>query len=759
MLENNLDITNSLNTNENNSEDNEVKKYDFNKEESLKRIVLTLSNELNLKEDIVSKIINLLDEGNTVPFIARYRKEVTNNTDDVTLRNFEERLKYLRNIEERKETILNAIYLKDKLTKELENEIKSTFVLSTLEDLYRPYKEKRVSKAKKAIEKGLEPIKAVILKNRYVDDFYNSYLESFVNEEKGVKSKEEALEGAKDIIKEEFSDDPKFRKYIKESIYNYGLIEVKLKESKDNTLTNVKSKYDTYKDFENKINKLKPYQILAIFRGNKEKELSFSFSYDKDRLISYMSYHYIKTNNIYFEDIISECIKDSLNKSILPSITNEIENDLFTFAEDRSIEVFKKNLKELLLYPPLKNKKVLGFDPGFRTGCKYAYVDTLSIPHEVGTVYITSGSKEQVEKGKKEIATLIKKYDIDYIALGNGTASRESEEVLNVMLKEYNLNSTKIFIVNESGASVYSASKLGEEEFPELSVEKRSAISLARRIIDPLAELVKIEPKAIGVGQYQHDMNQTKLNDALSNVVEDCVNKVGVRVNNASISLLNYVSGVSKTLAKNIYEYRKENGDFKSRNDLKKVKMMGEKAFTQCAGFLKVEDSEEILDNTMIHPERYNDAKLILKEVNCDLKNDSYEERVSKLNSLNKTKFLNEHKDMILETLEDILSELKNPGRDIRDEMEIVTLDNKVKDIKDLKVGMVLNGTIRNIMDFGMFIDINVHQDGLVHISEASDSYIKNLSDIFSISQVVKVKVISLDLDRKRIGLSIKQAK
>ena len=753
MLEKtNLDITNN---NINNNEDNLDKKYDFNKEESLNRITLTLSNELSLKEDIVNKIINLLDEGNTVPFIARYRKEVTNNTDDVTLRNFEERLKYLRNIEERKETILNAIYLKDKLTKELEEEIKSTFVLSTLEDLYRPYKEKRVSKAKKAIEKGLEPIKITILKNRRVDDFYSSYLESFISEEKGVKSKEEVLEGAKDIIKEEFSDDSKFRKYIKESIYNYGLIVVKLKDNENNA----KSKYDTYKDFENKINKLKPYQILAIFRGNKEKELSFSFNYDKDRLINYMSYHYIKTNNIYFEDIISECIKDSLNKSILPSVTNEIENDLFTFAEDRSIEVFKKNLKELLLYPPLKNKKVLGFDPGFRTGCKYAYVDTLSIPHEVGTVYITSSSKEQVEKGKKEIATLIKKYDIDYIALGNGTASRESEEVLNKMLQEYNLVKTKIFIVNESGASVYSASKLGEEEFPELSVEKRSAISLARRIIDPLAELVKIEPKAIGVGQYQHDMNQTKLNDALSSVVEDSVNKVGVRVNNASISLLNYVSGVSKTLAKNIYEYRKENGDFKSRNDLKKVKMMGEKAFTQCAGFLKVEDSEEILDNTMIHPERYNDARLILKEVNCDLKKDSYEERITKLNSLNKTKFLNEHQDMILETLEDILNELKNPGRDIRDEMEIVALDNKVKDIKDLKVGMVLSGTIRNIMDFGMFIDINVHQDGLVHISEASDSFINNLSDIFSINQVVKVKVISLDLERKRIGLSIKQAK
>lgn len=753
MLEKtNLDIRNN---NINNNEDNLDKKYDFNKEESLNRIILTLSNELSLKEDIVNKIINLLDEGNTVPFIARYRKEVTNNTDDVTLRNFEERLKYLRNIEERKETILNAIYLKDKLTKELEEEIKSTFVLSTLEDLYRPYKEKRVSKAKKAIEKGLEPIKITILKNRRVEDFYNSYLESFVSEEKGVKSKEEALEGAKDIIKEEFSDDPKFRKYIKESIYNYGLIEVKLKDNENNA----KSKYDTYKDFENKINKLKPYQILAIFRGSKEKELSFSFSYDKDRLINYMSYHYIKTNNIYFEDIISECIKDSLNKSILPSVTNEIENDLFTFAEDRSIEVFKKNLKELLLYPPLKNNKVLGFDPGFRTGCKYAYVDTLSIPHEVGTVYITSSSKEQVEKGKKEIATLIKKYDIDYIALGNGTASRESEEVLNKMLQEYNLVKTKIFIVNESGASVYSASKLGEEEFPELSVEKRSAISLARRIIDPLAELVKIEPKAIGVGQYQHDMNQTKLNDALSSVVEDSVNKVGVRVNNASISLLNYVSGVSKTLAKNIYEYRKENGDFKSRNDLKKVKMMGEKAFTQCAGFLKVEDSEEILDNTMIHPERYNDARLILKEVNCDLKKDSYEERITKLNSLNKTKFLNDHQDMILETLEDILNELKNPGRDIRDEMEIVALDNKVKDINDLKVGMVLSGTIRNIMDFGMFIDINVHQDGLVHISEASDSFVKNLSDVFSINQVVKVKVISLDLERKRIGLSIKQAK
>lgn len=715
----------------------------------IKEINKQIAEELTLNLIQIDAAIKLLDEGNTVPFIARYRKDVTHNLTDKDLRSIEERLAYLRNLNERKETVIALIDEKGKLTEELKTSIENALTLSEVEDLYRPYKEKRKTKGVKAKEKGLDVISEAFKNNLKIDDL-DKYLSSFIDETKELFTKEDVLNGAKDIINEEIGDNPEYRKFIKSYIYKEGMISSKEKQKDE------KDTYGTYSDFSVLISKIKPYQFLAISRGEKEECLKVSLSYDKDRIKTRLKRDY--QNNRYLS-IFSDCVDETLKKIILPSVENEIFADLKEKSEDKSIEVFKKNLEKLLLYPPIKNKKILGFDPGFRTGCKYAYVDELSIPHEIGTVYVTAGSQKQLEDGKKEIATLIKKYNIDYIALGNGTASRESEVILSSMIKEYKLEKVKIYIVNESGASVYSASKLGEKEFPELSVEKRSAISLARRVIDPLAELVKIEPKAIGVGQYQHDMNQTKLNDTLSKVVEDSVNKVGVKLNTASESLLSYVSGISSTIAKNIYEYRKTNGNFKSREDLLKVKGLKEKTFEQCAGFLRIEDSKEELDNTSIHPTNYKEAKEILNETNIDIRLDSKEIKELKLAKFSMSNFLKTHPNLGKETLTDIIEEIKNPGRDIREEVEIVELNNDAKSIEDLKIGMILNGTVRNIMDFGMFIDINVHQDGLVHISEISDTFIKDINEKYSVNDLVKVKVISLDIPKKRIGLSIKQAK
>lgn len=712
-------------------------------------IINQISEELSLKNKQVEAAISLLDEGNTVPYIARYKKDVTGNLTDKNLRDIEDRLSYLRNLNDRKESVIKLIDEKNKLTPELKEEILNAKTLAEVEDLYRPYKEKRKTRGVIAKEKGLDQITNLIYLNKKIDDF-DKFLSSFIDETKKLNTIDDVKSGVIDILSEDIGDEAKYRKYIKNFIFNHGLIESKEKKKDE------KDTYGTYASFTVEIKRIKPYQYLAIARGEKEECLKMSFSYDKNVIKERITKDFLDSNYL---DIFKEAINDSLKRIILPSVENEINSEIKEKCEDKSIEVFKKNLEALLLYPPLKNKKILGFDPGFKSGCKYAYVDELSIPHDIGVVYITSGSKEKIEEGKKEIAALIKKYNIDYIALGNGTASRESETILNDMIKEYDLKNCKIFIVNESGASVYSASKLAEKEFPELAVEKRSAISLARRIIDPLAELVKIEPKAIGVGQYQHDMNQTKLNEALKKVVEDCVNKVGVKLNTASVSLLSYVSGITSSIANNIYEYRKSNGNFKNRNELLKVKGLKEKTFKQCAGFLRIEDSDEILDNTSIHPDNYLEAKEILKETKIDVLKDSLDEKELKLAKFNENNFLKDHPDIGKETLKDIIDEIKNPGRDIRESLEIVELNNEAKTIEDLKVGMILNGTIRNIMDFGMFVDINVHQDGLVHISEISDSFIKDISSLYSVNQLVKVKVISVDVAKKRIGLSIKQAK
>ncbi len=704
-----------------------------------------ISEELNLKLSSVESAIKLLDEGNTVPFIARYRKEATGNLTDVDLRNLEERLLYLRNLEARIETVLKSIEEQGKLTDELKDKILNAKTLSEVEDLYRPYKPKKKTRGSMAREKGLAPLAKTIFEQQKVDDF-DAYVSSFINEEKKVLTKEEALQGALDIISEDISDVAEYRQYIKLFIFNNGLIVTK-EAQKDE-----KDTYAMYADYKEPIKTIPAHRILAINRGEKEKCLKVKLDYHENVINDYISKDVIK-KNLYL-DLLHNAIDDSLKRLIFPSVENEIRSDLFSKAEDKSISVFKKNLYQLLMYPPVKNKTILGFDPGFRTGCKYALVDGNGVPSLIGHSYITANSSQQVERSIAELTSILKKYKIDYIALGNGTASRESEAVLNKILKDNHIDS-KIFIVNESGASVYSASKLGEQEFPKLAVEERSAISLARRVQDPLAELVKIDPKAIGVGQYQHDMDEKKLDFSLTNVVEDAVNNVGINVNTASISLLNYVSGISKSLAKNIFEYRSKNA-FKNREELKNVKGMGEKAFEQCAGFLRIIDGNNPLDNTSVHPESYNAANKILKSCNIDLKNDSDEERNFKLDKVNKNDIIKET-GIGLETLEDIISELRKPGRDIRDDVKIVELNNDVKDIKDLKPGMILNGTVRNIMDFGIFVDINVHQDGLVHISELANKYVKDPADLFNVNDIVKVKVIGVDVAKKRISLSIKQ--
>ena len=704
-----------------------------------------ISEELSLKLNSVDAAIKLIDEGNTIPFIARYRKEATNYLTDNDLRKLEERLIYLRKLDERIKTVLNSINEQGKLTPELEEAINNCRTLSEVEDLYRPYKPKKRTRASIAKEKGLEPLAKAILEGQ--EDILE-FAKSFINEEKKVNSVEEAISGAKDIIAENLSDVADYRIYIKKVIYKNGkIISKEIKKDEKDT-------YKDYSDYQESIKTIKNHRILALNRGEKEKCLKVNLDYDFETIFNFIAKKEKFLLNVN-KDILFDTLDDSLKRLILPSVENEIRNELFEKAEDSAIEIFKKNLYQLLMYPPIKNINVLGFDPGFRTGCKYALVDIYGNPKKIGQVFITSNSNNEVEKGIKEVTELLKNNRVDYIALGNGTASRESETILRKIILDNKFN-TKLFIVNESGASVYSASKLGEEEFPTLSVEKRSAISLARRLQDPLAELVKIDPKAIGVGQYQHDMDEGKLDFALNNVVEDCVNLVGVNVNTASISLLKYVSGINKSLAQNIYEHRVKNGPFKNREQLKEVKKMGDKAFEQCAGFLRIIDGNNKFDNTGIHPESYEIAKKILEFCKVSLENNDFSEINLALDNFNKNKFLAENK-VGEATLDDIINELRKPGRDVREDVEIVELNNDVKDIKDLKAGMVLNGTVRNIMDFGIFVDINVHQDGLVHISELANKFVRHPSEFYSINDIVKVKVIGVDIDKKRISLSIKQ--
>ena len=707
-----------------------------------------LTEEFNLKQEQVDAVTTMLDNGDTIPFIARYRKEVTGSLDDETLRKLFDRREYLKNLNDRMETVISSIDEQGKLTEELKSQIENVKTLTELEDLYRPYKPKKKTRAIIAKEKGLEPLANYLL--RQIDDKnLNEYVKEFINEEKGVNTSLEALQGAKDIIAEIISDEAEYRSYIRKIDYKEGLITSKELKKEE------KGVYDMYSDYQEALYRIAPHRILAMNRGEKQKYLKINIITPEEKIIDYLSKKIIK-NSSSFKEILLDAIKDSYSRLISPSIENEIRNDLTTKAEEASMNVFKENLHQLLLQAPMKKKVVLGFDPGYAHGCKIAIIDRTGKVLDTTVIYPTEPRKE-IEKSSLILSRLIKKYNVDLIALGNGTASRESEKFIRDLLSTLKLDNCQYVIVSESGASIYSASPLAKKEFPDFDVNLRSAVSIARRLQDPLAELVKITPESIGVGQYQHDMNQKRLKEVLGGVVENCVNTVGVDLNSASSSLLEYVSGISPTLANNIVSYRDNNGEFKSRNDLLKVNKLGPKAFEQCAGFLRIQGNNP-LDNTSVHPESYPITLNLLKKLNISLNELGNEECINKLNNINNVSLLAKELNVGEPTLVDIIEELKKPGRDIRETAEESILRSDVIDITDLKEGMILKGTVRNIMDFGCFVDIGVHVDGLVHISELSNKYIKHPLDVVSVNQIVKVKVISIDVNKKRIGLSIKQA-
>lgn len=704
-------------------------------------IVKQLSHELKISENQTKNVIKLIDDGNTIPFIARYRKEMTGSLDDEILREFQERLTYIRNLESRKETILKNIEEQGKLTSKLKKSIEEVLTLVELEDLYLPYKKKRQTRGTKAREKGLEPLSNIILEQNINEDV-EKIAEEYLNDK--VTSTVDAIDGAKDIIAEGISDNAKFRKYIRNNTYKFGLVEVK---AKDNT---VESEYEIYYDYKEKISKIAPHRVLAINRGEKEGILQVKITNDDDRMKDYIKKGILK-NNKFTSDIISSAIDDSYSRLIKPSIDRDIRSQFKEEAEEKSIKVFSKNLEQLLLQSPIENKIVMGWDPAFRTGCKIAVINQTGklLYH---TVVYPTAPQNKVYETKEKLSKIINDFNIDLIALGNGTASRESEEIIVSMIKEYNL-SCKYVIVSEAGASVYSASKLADEEFPDYDVGTRSAISIGRRLQDPLAELVKIDPKSIGVGQYQHDMNQKHLNESLKSLVETVVNRVGVNLNTASSSLLQYVSGISKTVAVNIVKYREENGKFKSRSEIKNVNKLGDKTYEQCAGFMKVPDSDNPLDNTTIHPESYKVSEKLLKKLGYTLEDIGNNDL--KLDNLD-YKQLSSDLSIGVETLEDIVKEFKKPGRDPREDMPEPILKDDVLEIEDLQEGMILKGTVRNVIDFGAFVDIGVHHDGLVHISElVENQFVKHPLDIVSVGDIVDVKVLSVDLNKSRISLSM----
>jgi uncharacterized protein len=721
-------------------------------EVNMNNIVERLIQELNLNKKHVETVIDLLDSGNTVPFIARYRKEMTGGMSDITLRALSERLIYLRNLEGRKEDVIRLIDEQGKLTDELKITIMRCDTLTEVEDIYRPYKPKKRTRAIIAEEKGLKPLAEVIWNGEFKSDI-KQYAAEFINEEKEVKTAEEALQGAMDIISEIISDEAEYRKWIRNFIQNEGLIETS-GESEEST------PYEMYYDYKEAVKGIPPHRILAINRGEKEKILSAKITANMDKIIEYLKQKCLKDNK-NTDTYIEDSIKDSLKRLIYPSIEREIRSDLTDKGEEGAIKIFKANLKALLMQAPIKGKIVLGFDPGFRTGCKIAVLDDTGKLLDTATVYATS-SQNSVEEAVRILEELIYKHDVDVISLGNGTASRESEEVIERIIKEVKVEKNRdlyYVVVSEAGASVYSASELAAKEYPDINVSLRGAISIGRRLQDPLAELVKIDPKSIGVGQYQHDVASKKLDESLSGIVEDCVNSVGVDLNIATPSLLSYISGINSTIAQNIVIYREENGKFKSRKELLKVKRLGAKAFEQCAGFLRVMESKEPLDNTSVHPESYEAAKGLLTTLGYtldDLKNNrltDIEERV-KESGIEK---LVEKLLVGIPTLNDIIKEIKKPGRDPREELPKPILKTGIIDITQLKPGMALMGTVRNVADFGAFVDIGVHQDGLVHISQLADRFIKHPLDVVQVGDIVEVKVLEVDEKRKRIALTMKK--
>ena len=717
-------------------------------------IIQKIAEDLSLKKIQVEAAVQLLDEGNTVPFIARYRKEATHGLNDEELRSLEEKLQYLRNLEERRESILNSIAEQGKLTEELKAQIEAADTAVRLEDLYLPYKKKRRTRGMIAREKGLEGLAKAIL-TPGVNPVKEA--EKYLSEEKEVCSVEEALNYAKDILAEEFSENASYREWIRNKTMELGSISSSKKETEENPDAKT---YEMYFDYEEKVKTIPGYRTLAINRGEKEKVLSVKLNFPQEEILAYLEKQAGKALQGENLRLLQEAVQDSFKRLISPSIETEIRNILTEKAEDGAIAIFADNLKQLLMQAPIVGKVVLGWDPGFRTGCKIAVVDPTGKVLDTTVIYPTP-PKNQVKEAMAAIHKLIEKHKVDIIALGNGTASRESEKVISDYIHETK-SKVQYVIVNEAGASVYSASKLATEEFPNFDTGERSATSMARRLQDPLAELVKIEPKAIGVGQYQHDMNQNKLEEQLNNTVEDCVNHVGVDLNTASAALLSYISGINKTLAKNIVVYREENGAFKSRKELLKVAKLGPKAFEQSAGFLRIREGKEVLDRTSVHPESYQKTKELLSLLNLNEKDiaEGKGKDIAKMISAlpGGMKALEEKLAIGSFTLKDIVEALAKPGRDPREDVPAPILRSDVLELSDLKEGMILEGTVRNVLDFGAFVDIGVHQDGLVHISALSKKFVKHPLDVVKLGDIVKVKILSVDMERKKISLSMKDA-
>lgn len=717
-----------------------------------------IANELGVRKSQVDSTIKLIDDGNTIPFIARYRKEATGGLSDEQLRNLGERLTYLRNLEERKQDVLKSIESQGKLTDEIKSDLEKSTTLAEVEDIYRPYKQKKRTRATIAKEKGLEELANTIIEQKDKNNIYE-IANKYINEEKDVRTAEDAIAGALDIIAENISDNAKYRKQIKRTCYLEGMITTKATKPEE------KSSYDMYYEFSEKVNRIPSHRILAINRGEKEEFLKVKIDKPEEKILASIEKDIIKDEHSQYTELLKNCIADSFSRLIEPSIDREIRADLTEKADEQAIKVFGKNAKQLLLASPIKGKTVIGFDPAYRTGCKIAVIDETGKVLDTTTVYPTEPQND-VEGAKAELTKLILKDNVQMFAIGNGTASRESEQFVASLIKEikekYNKDLVYV-IVSEAGASVYSASKLATEEYPDINVSLRGAISIARRLQDPLAELVKIEPKAIGVGQYQHDVNQKQLEESLTGVVEDAVNSVGVDINTATPSLLSYVSGVNKTIAKNIVKYREENGKVCERKELLKVPKLGKVAYEQCAGFIRVPGGKNPLEITGVHPESYDVAKNLLKEFGFDTKDLTDKEKIkdvkaklSEVNNEKDIKTLASKFNIGEPTLKDIINELIKPGRDPREDMPKPILRSDVLSFDDLRYGMILTGTVRNVTDFGAFVDVGVKHDGLVHISEMSDKFIKNPSEVVSVGDIVKVQVIGIDKDRQKVKLSMK---
>jgi uncharacterized protein len=705
-----------------------------------------LKQEFNLKEFQIINTVKLIDDGNTIPFIARYRKEMTGELNDQVLRELNDRLSYLRNLEARKEEVRRLIKEQEKLTQDIEEAILKCKTLQEIEDIYRPFRPKRKTKASVAKEKGLEPLAEIIFSQDILKGDIYLIAKEYINEEKGVLNEQEALQGAKDIIAENISDNALYRKKIRYIIFTDGILISRASGEEE-------SVYEMYYDFKEPIRKIAKHRVLAIDRGEKEGYLKVTVEEPKDKIFNYLYKEILKENESFTKVLVKESIEDAYKRLIFPSIEREIRNELTDAAHENAIKIFKENLKNLLLQRPVKGNVVLGLDPAYRTGCKLAVVDETGKVLTTDVIYPTL-PQNKVKEANEKVKKMIDTYGIGIIAIGNGTASKESEIFISDLIKEVD-RELYYMIVSEAGASVYSASKLGSEEFPDFDVALRSAVSIARRLQDPLAELVKIDPKAIGVGQYQHDINQKKLGHALSGVVEDCVNSVGVDLNTASPSLLKYIAGINGTIAKNIVMYRESNGIFTDRKQLLKVEKLGPKAFEQCAGFLRITESKNLLDNTAVHPESYKAVEKLFGKIGFESEQDSITSLGSKLKDMD----LNDIASFLglgIPTLKDIVSELIKPGRDPRDELPRPILLKNILDIKDLKSGMILNGTVRNVIDFGAFIDIGVHQDGLIHISQISDKFVKNPLEMLSVGDIVKVKILDIDIKRKRISLTMR---